>query len=102
MAFRDTLKKYRESQGTQTSTPKPTKTTSDSSGSGGFRDALSKYRESQATVSLQGWTESSINLINDIQEKSRKWHDEEEYKSRFNRVAALLAQADEWRKQYLL
>ena len=100
MAFRDALKKYRESQGTQTSTPKTTQPTSGTSGSGGFRDSLNRYRESQATISLKGWAEGSINIIDDIQKNSGNWHDESEYNSRYERINSLLAKADDWRKQY--
>ena len=116
MAFRDWLKEYRGSQGSQSATTtKPSaattsssgttqKSTSGSSGSGSsgssFRDTLKEYREKQATISLQGWADTSINLINDTRNNANRWHDDDEYQSRSDRFTSLLGQADQWRKQY--
>ncbi len=107
MAFRDDLKKYRESQGKQTTTsttPKTTQTsTPGSSGGGGtgsFRDWLKEYREVAPTISLDGWAESSANLINDVRLNSGSWYDNNEYQSRYDRFTSLLGQADSWRKKY--
>ena len=109
MAFKDWLKEYRESTSTKpsatTSSSGTTKqSTSGSSGSGGsgssFRDTLKEYREKQATISLQGWSDSGINLIKEIQDNSSNWYDDNQYKAWEERFTSLLAQADNWRKQY--
>ena len=108
MAFRDDLKKYRESQSKKTTTSTTTKTTqastSGSSGSGSsgssFRDWLKEYREVAPTISLQGWAETSSNLINDVRLKSSDWYDDTEYQARSDRFTKLLSLADSWRKQY--
>ena len=108
MAFRDDLKKYRESQGKQATTPtKITQaSTSGSSGSGGsdgsFRDALKRYREKQATVSLEGWVTATNALLEDSQRYFGSWRskDDDGYNSLIERNTTLLAQADSWRKQY--
>ena len=113
MAFRDSLKKYRQAVATQAATPQntspaKTKTTqsstsrntgSESSGSS-FIDSLAKYREAQASSSLQGWAEYSSNLIEDVESRSQNWFDENVYQSYNSRVTKLLALADDWRKQY--
>ena len=110
MAFSDWLKEYRETQGTKITTPSQNPTVSSTAsktstsvpiGSGDFRERLKKYREHQATSSVQGWAEISINLVNDIRNSSDNWYDEDEYKSRSERFTSLLAQADNWRKQYI-
>ena len=113
MAFRDTLKKYRESQNAQTSasdaasskgTDSFKTSTSGSIGSGdsglSFSDKLKKYREAQASGSVEGWAELSINLINDIRINSGNWYDDNEYQKRSERFTNLLSLADSWRKQY--
>ena len=110
MAFSDWLKEYRETQGKKVTTPSQNPTVSSTAsktstsvpiGSGDFRERLKKYREHQATSSVQGWAEISINLVNDIRNSSDNWYDEDEYKSRSERFTSLLAQADNWRKQYI-
>ena len=108
MASRDIVKRYEEALATQNTKYRASTSSSassgsggsSSSGSGGSKDIVSKYMDALSTVSLQGWSESSINLIKDIEKSSSKWHDEEEYKSKFDKVSALLSQADNWRKQY--
>ena len=115
MAFKDWLKEYRETQGTTTaSSKKPStatsstsnakKSTSGSTGSGGsgfsFSDSLKEYREKQATISLQGWSDSGINLIKELQDNSSNWYDDSQYKAWEERFTSLLGQADNWRKQY--
>lgn len=108
MAFRDTLKKYRESQGTQTTqtttSPAQQKSTPGASGSGSssskFSDWLKEYREVAPTISLEKWAESSVNLIDDVRNNSDRWYDDNEYQSRSNRFTSLLGNADKWRKQY--
>ena len=114
MAYRDWLKEYRESQGSQTTpskkssedskTPSGTskKSTSGSAGSGGssFRDTLNAYRDEQAGKSMQGWAETSINIIKDARNRSSDWFDDDEYNYQSDRFTRLLAQADSWRKQY--
>ena len=117
MAFKDWLKEYRETQGTQsasstkhstatssTSTGNTKQTTSGSTGSGSsgfsFRDSLKEYREKQATISLQGWSDSGINLIKELQDNSSNWYDDNQYKAWEERFTSLLGQADNWRKQY--
>ena len=108
MAFRDDLKKYRESQGKQTTAPtiststaqNPTSGSTGSGGTGSFRDWLKKYREVAPTISLERWAETSANLINDVRINSDRWYDDNEYQSRSDRFTSLLSQADNWRKQY--
>ena len=113
MAFRDSLKKYREEQASQTTssasstTPSGTdkQSTSGTSGSGSsgssFRDSLAKYRASQiAGSSAQEWLDTSISLINDIQNRSQSWYDNSEYLSQHERITTQLSQADAWRKKY--
>ena len=109
MAFKDWLKEYRETQGSKGTTTSQAPTVSSSAskpstsvpiGSGDFRERLKKYREHQATVSIQGWTEGSINLINDIRNYSDNWYDNNEHQYRQERFTTLLSQADKWRKQY--
>ena len=115
MAFKDWLKEYRETQGSQPTTSKTSsaessssgntkKSTSGSTGSGSsgssFRDTLKEYREAQAGKSLKGWAETSLNLIKDVQNYSSNWYDDDEQKHRSDRFTSLLAQADNWRKQY--
>ena len=113
MAFKDWLKEYRETQGSQTTsstkpstatstTPKQTTSGSTGSGSSGFsfRDSLKEYRENQATISLQGWSDSGINLIKELQDNSSNWYDDSQYKAWEERFTKLLGQADSWRKQY--
>ena len=108
MTFRDALKKHREPQGKASAAADTAQTTqtaapgsSGGSGSGlSFRDALNKYREQQATISLDGWVNSSIALINEVQNSSGNWYDDNEYQSRYDRFTSLLSQADSWRKQY--
>ena len=110
MAFKDWLKEYRETQGSQPTTSKAStsgtskQSTSGSAGSGSsgssFRDTLKEYREAQAGSSLQGWAETSFNLIKDIQSRSSNWYDENAYKSSVDSFTSLLSQADNWRKQY--
>ena len=109
MAYRDWLKEYRESQGSN-STPKTTqatasqKPTSGSSGSVGsgssFSDYLREYREKNSTDSLQGWATYSKMLLDDIQKSSGKWQDRTAYQTHYNNVSKMLALADGWRKQY--
>lgn len=106
MAFRDSLKKYREAQGSQTTSLSGTtkQSTSDTSGSertdSSFSDTLKRYREFQSTSSLQGWGDISINLINDINNRSQNWYDQNEYTSQYNRISSQLSMADTWRKEY--
>ena len=112
MAFKDWLKEYRESQGSngtssegssKTTSKTSGKSTSGSSGSGNsnsFSDWLSEYREKRATESAEGWAESSINLLNDTQERASKWFDGSTHEALSNKYTSLLAQADNWRKQY--
>ena len=115
MAFKDWLKEYREKEGTQpASSTKPSsatsstgntkQTTSGSTGSGSsgfsFSDSLKEYRAKQANVSLQGWADSGINLIKDLQNNSSNWYDDNQYKSWEENFTRLLGQADSWRKQY--
>lgn len=104
MAFRDSLKKYREAQVSQSTTTSGTSKQSTSGsaggGSGSFRDSLAKYRAAQGTDSVQGWIETSINLVNDVQTRSRNWFDNSEYLSQYDRITAQLAMADAWRKKY--
>ena len=106
MAFIDSLMKYREAQDSQTTSTPGTTTqhTSDNSGSDGssssFRNNLQRYRESQATISLQSWSDSSVNLIAEVQKRSSNWYDFNEYKSMNDRISILLSNTDYWREQY--
>ena len=113
MAFKDWLKEYREKQGTQpasstkpssatSTTPKQTTSGSTGSGSSGFSfsDSLKEYRAKQANVSLQGWADSGINLIKDVQSNTSNWYDDNAYQSWNESFTRLLGQADSWRKQY--
>jgi hypothetical protein len=104
MAFRDSLKKYREAQVSQSTTTSGTSKQSTSGsaggGSGSFRDSLAKYRAAQGTDSVQGWIETSINLVNDVQTRSQNWFDNSEYLSQYDRITSQLATADAWRKKY--
>ena len=107
MAFRNSLKKYRESQASQptaTSTSKE-RTGQSSSGSSSpkksFRDALREYRESQTyTSSLEEWDNEIRGLLTYTQDRTSKWFDNAEYNSLYDRYNKLLAQADGWRKRY--
>ena len=108
MAFRDDLKKFRESKGTQVKTPAPiAKTTaSASSGSGesgaSFRDSLKKYREKQASASLEGWVNAADALLRDTDTYFQTWSSREDldYQALSDRSDRLLVQAGDWRRQY--
>ena len=107
MAFRDSLKKYREAQGSQstassTHSGSTEQTTSGSGGSGGsFRDSLQKYRMAQTyTSSLEEWDNEIRGLLTYTQDRTSKWFDNAEYNSLYDRYNKLLAQADGWRKRY--
>ena len=107
MAFRDSLKKYREAQASQTKTTSETskQSTSGTSGSGSsgssFRDSLAKYRASKAATSTaQEWLDTSINLITEVQNRSQNWFDNSEYLSQYDRITTQLSMADAWRKKY--
>ena len=107
MAFRDSLKKYRESQGYQPTTSNTTseeekKTGSEPSVSTGtsFRDKLKKYREEASSKSLSAWGNTAYALMLDVQNNASKWHGETDYKSRRTQASKLLGLADSWRKQY--
>lgn len=52
------------------------------------------------TGSMQSWATSSIDLIEDTHYRSRDWFDDNEYKSRSNRIDSLISQAGNWRNQY--
>ena len=54
----------------------------------------------QSTGSIQGWGNTSINLITDIQNRAQSWYDNREYLSQNDRITAQLATADAWRKKY--
>ncbi len=112
MAFKDWLKEYRESQDsngtssegssttTSTTSEKSTSSSNGSGNSGSFSDWLSEYREKRATSSVEGWVESSLNILNDAQNRVSKWFDSSAHESMSSKYSSLLAQADNWRKQY--
>lgn len=52
------------------------------------------------TGSMQSWATSSIDLIEDTHYRSRDWFDDNEYKSRSDRIDSLISQAGNWRNQY--
>ena len=60
----------------------------------------SNRRRIESASSLRDWADTSSSFIKDMQERSKSWYDEKEYKSRFDNFSSLLAQADNWRKQY--
>ena len=60
----------------------------------------SNRRRIESASSLKDWADTSSSFIKDMQERSKSWYDEKEYKSRFDNFSSLLAQADNWRKQY--
>ena len=105
MAFRDSLKKYREAQNSQpansSASSKATDGTNQQSTSKGssFRDSLTAYRISKIS-SADGWAETSLNLINDIDNRTKSWYDNNEYASHVNNISTLLSKADAWRKEY--
>lgn len=69
------------------------------SAKGSFTD-WSNRRRIESASSLKDWADTSSSFIKDMQERSKSWYDEKEYKSRFDNFSILLAQADNWRKQY--
>jgi hypothetical protein len=74
------------------------------SGSYGSNNSVSSYAEwrkrKRSEESVNEWAETSINLVNDIQNRSKHWYDDNEYQSRYNQLTSLLGSADKWRKQY--
>ena len=63
----------------------------------GFYERVMKKRASE---SADGWAKASIGLINDVQNRSKSWFGEDEYKAYENQFNTLLSQAGNWRQQY--
>lgn len=118
MAFRDVLRKYRETSVkpvkkstksrisekediktnvTYAAESKPTATQS----SGSFSDVLKRYRESKANKSsVESWIQKSQELLQSAQSTTSNWFDAHKYNSLHNQYVSLLSMTDTWRNQY--
>ena len=100
-------KKKREEESSKSSSAVTTsKPASGASGSGNakpsFAEWSDKKRASKATSSVEGWVQSSNDLLSEVQQYYSDWRsrDDERYTGFQDRASSLLAQADGWRKKY--
>lgn len=72
------------------------------SGNSSGRISVAEWRAERAKKSAQSWVESASSLLEDTKRYFSSWHskDDEKYTSLYDSTSSLLAQADNWRKQY--
>lgn len=72
------------------------------SGNSSGRISVAEWRAQKATKSVQAWIESATSVLEATNRYNSKWHskDDEAYASIYDSTSSLLAQADNWRKQY--
>ena len=102
-------RKQKEAENTQGTNQSSATTSSSSpssskevSGNSSGRISVAEWRAQKATKSVQAWIESATSVLEATNRYNSKWHkkDDEAYASIYDSTSSLLAQADNWRKQY--
>ena len=87
---------------TSSSSPSSPSSSKEVSGNSSGRISVAEWRAERAKKSAQSWVESASSLLEDTKRYFSSWHskDDEKYTSLYDSTSSLLAQADNWRKQY--
>ena len=96
-------KEQEKAQGTSSSSATPTTTSKQTTSSDDSTGVMSpsEWKAKKATKSVDGWAQSATSLLKETQDYFSTWRTKDAaYDSLYNRRYDLLAQADNWRKQY--
>ena len=90
------------SKTSSTASNKTSSTTGEKSSKSSGYMSVSEWRAQKANKSVQDWANAANSILNDTKKYHSKWHskDDEAYTSIYDRTSTILAQADNWRKQY--
>ena len=75
-------------------------TETESSGDTVKRMTPSEWKAKKSSTSFDYWAKSSTSLLDEIYSKANSWSYKNEHSTYSTRISDLLAQADNWRKQY--
>ena len=95
-------KKEEQKNGTSVSSATPSTSSFETTPSGGTSKRMtpSEWYAKKASTSADWWAKAGISLTSEIQNKSKNWSYKDEHGTYSDRISDLLAQADNWRKQY--